>query len=397
MPPFRCALLLILSSVMIHACAAAPAGPTQAANPSQPNAVTASSVPEAQSPPDDNTALFDENFRQNPEDCENFEVFDDELQVCVLDCETDEACDMLEAQIEQEFNALEQGFFENERPASSQFAAVDSTALQDKEHATLRYRVAQGELGELSQNLKGRTDLPEVFQAKATHNQIWELYQNISSSALLQDVLIFDLVYDDTGSGNVALVSPIEQDNKRWLVEANVSELLKQDGDSIDLSTLRHTMIHEFAHILTLHDTQVDGQNTEGSCPRFQLQEGCSRENAYIDGFFQKFWKDKFDEFQRIQNLEDKTRQQQESEAFYEKFKSAFVTAYAASNPAEDIAESFTAFVIKQNKPTGSTQADQKVAFFYDYPELLQLRAQIRQRIAFQSGDFQTQFFHPKR
>lgn len=55
------------------------------------------------------------------------------------------------------------------------------------------------------------------------------------------------------------------------------------------------------------------------------------------------------------------------------------MTDYAATNPGEDIAESWTAFIL-QPKPTGSTIADQKTLFFYDYPELVRLRGQITSR-----------------
>jgi len=57
--------------------------------------------------------------------------------------------------------------------------------------------------------------------------------------------------------------------------------------------------------------------------------------------------------------------------------ESNFITDYAATNPGEDIAESFTYFVLN-TKPLGITGADNKVNFFYDYKELENLRKQIR-------------------
>jgi hypothetical protein len=60
------------------------------------------------------------------------------------------------------------------------------------------------------------------------------------------------------------------------------------------------------------------------------------------------------------------------------------VTEYAASNPSEDLAESFTAFVL-QEKPTKSTvgfiHSDQKILFFYDFPELVEIRDFIRSNL----------------
>jgi hypothetical protein len=64
----------------------------------------------------------------------------------------------------------------------------------------------------------------------------------------------------------------------------------------------------------------------------------------------------------------------------YEGNESNFITDYAATNPGEDIAESFTYFVLKV-KPVGNTIADQKLNFFYNYSELDILRKQIRSRL----------------
>ena len=56
------------------------------------------------------------------------------------------------------------------------------------------------------------------------------------------------------------------------------------------------------------------------------------------------------------------------------------MTEYAASNPDEDFAESFVAFVLKE-KPTKSTTVDQKIRFFYDFPELVEMRDFIRSNL----------------
>ncbi|OKL35485.1 hypothetical protein [Domibacillus mangrovi] len=52
-----------------------------------------------------------------------------------------------------------------------------------------------------------------------------------------------------------------------------------------------------------------------------------------------------------------------------------FTTDYAVSHPEEDIAESWTYFVFSK-KPTGDWIVDQKILFFYEYPELIRLRSE---------------------
>ena len=60
------------------------------------------------------------------------------------------------------------------------------------------------------------------------------------------------------------------------------------------------------------------------------------------------------------------------------------MTEYAATNPSEDFAESFMVFVLKE-KPAKSTadfiHKDQKILFFYDFPELVEIRDFIRNNL----------------
>jgi hypothetical protein len=46
------------------------------------------------------------------------------------------------------------------------------------------------------------------------------------------------------------------------------------------------------------------------------------------------------------------------------------------TNPEEDIAESWSFFILSP-KPAGNTIAEQKILFFYNYSELVQLRNEI--------------------
>lgn len=56
-----------------------------------------------------------------------------------------------------------------------------------------------------------------------------------------------------------------------------------------------------------------------------------------------------------------------------------FVTAYASTDPSEDICEAFTFFVLWPRDPLADQAVwTQKLDFFYDYPELVSFRDQIR-------------------
>ena len=67
-------------------------------------------------------------------------------------------------------------------------------------------------------------------------------------------------------------------------------------------------------------------------------------------------------------------------EDFYNTYQDQFLTDYAPTSPAEDIAESWAFFVLSP-KPEMNSIANEKILFFYEYPELVQLRAQILNQI----------------
>ncbi|MGB8859930.1 MAG: hypothetical protein WCC60_11775, partial [Ilumatobacteraceae bacterium] len=67
-------------------------------------------------------------------------------------------------------------------------------------------------------------------------------------------------------------------------------------------------------------------------------------------------------------------------DAFYAAHQTDFVTRYAATDPLEDIAEVWAEFVIT-DAPAGATVAEQKILYLYGFPELVELRQQIRARV----------------
>lgn len=66
--------------------------------------------------------------------------------------------------------------------------------------------------------------------------------------------------------------------------------------------------------------------------------------------------------------------------AFYRKHEEQFVREYAATNLREDIAESFMYFVLEPRPRDGSI-VSQKIKFFYDFPELVDMRKQMIQNM----------------
>ena len=62
---------------------------------------------------------------------------------------------------------------------------------------------------------------------------------------------------------------------------------------------------------------------------------------------------------------------------WFKKYPNDFVSRDAASYIDNDIALSFAEFVVR-DRQTGSSIAEQKINFFYDYPELCKIRDELR-------------------
>jgi hypothetical protein len=187
-----------------------------------------------------------------------------------------------------------------------------------------------------------------------------------------------------TDGVNNSLGAVEQADNPHdWILELDI-----EDAASFpDLST---TLIHEFAHLLTLNDNQVttdykvfnnpDDQQIfdqeAAKCSSYFMYEGCSRPDSYINSFFNRFWLDIYDQWQTINAEPDPDVLDQELSSFYQEYADQFVSDYSATSPEEDIAESFMFFIFT-SRPDGTSIADQKILFFYEYPELVSLREQL--------------------
>ncbi len=190
---------------------------------------------------------------------------------------------------------------------------------------------------------------------------LWQLVRSVIQS---EDLQYFDyfLISSDGAYENAASVTTSPHDDgsgERWLIQ--------MDDADLDYEVVA-TLVHEYGHYLTLNNEQV--RYEDGFAPERYCEPGLiANDNAILTDFYQRFWKDYI-----------VTDVNQTSDLFYLRNQSDFVTWYAATGASEDIAESFSYFVLN-DKPTGNSIADQKLRFFYDYPELVQLRQTIRQSL----------------
>ena len=253
----------------------------------------------------------------------------------------------------------------------------------------------------------------EKFQDEELHKQLFDMYVSITPEQILDEVVYFEIATDGYGGLESAAVGRDSQLRmKYWL---SIDPLDMAPGGSINEQWHKSVMIHENAHILSLGSSQSDNddpfsstgiadlyvepytdlrkiikEKADACAPNYYSDaSGCMNDNSYLNKFFQEFWVDIYPSFKWYYEFDDYEKFEDHNWRFYEAydgnsithgFGQKFVTSYAATNPDEDFAESFTVFVLTEN-PTKSTIADQKVRFFYDFPELVEIRDFIRNNL----------------
>lgn len=205
---------------------------------------------------------------------------------------------------------------------------------------------------------------------------VWERFIEVIPVEYRPEVQSFEPIDGNSGTdGSMAATD----DPYVWTVRLDVK-------GSVTQAELERTMIHEFAHLLTLRPSQippyeedVDGdydawyEENKASCPLYFQAEGCPIDNAYMTAFIDEFWADFLPE-----DVEDLDSSQETADARFDEYPDSFVTAYAATEPPEDIAESFAEYVLADTMPDGDTEAELKILFFDYYPELREIREAIR-------------------
>ena len=215
------------------------------------------------------------------------------------------------------------------------------------------------------------------FYNSTRQNELRTFIINLIPASARTSIVEWEL-YSDEEDDTAAFVLPLEDnDLSEWLMGHNLDIVWDFQGNFIYGETA-YTSIHEIAHVITLEESQVTVGVNESNCDNFFPGEGCSKSDSYINQFFQTFWTDIYAE---NRGLDENNIDQ--IDAFYDKYSDQFVTAYAATNPGEDIAESFSYFMMGDDIPAGNSIQDQKVRFWQDYSEMVALRQQIRANIDF--------------
>lgn len=161
---------------------------------------------------------------------------------------------------------------------------------------------------------------------------------------------VFNNQKSDVGA-YVELMETTEDGPRDWIVGVN-----REGFDSESTKSFANLFVHEYGHIL-FYDK-----------PTF--------EERYKDNFWTKADIEHGEEVNEARSDEKFTLTQD----YYENNSKRFVSDYATVSFGEDMAETFVYF-IREDKPVGNTIRNQKILAFYQEPDLVEIRTQIRSNL----------------
>lgn len=195
---------------------------------------------------------------------------------------------------------------------------------------------------------------------------VWGMFERVATTDFVAEVVTEYRTGHAPDSDTLAYVYRADDPNQ-WVLAANLAT-------SDDTTQLIATLIHEFAHILTLAADEVDP--TRSSCGTLELDEGCALDDSTLLAFANAFWSNYGDEAPAVSNSDAELAWQ-----FYLAHEDDFVSDYAATNVVEDVAESFMTFVL-EDEPSGDSTIASKLGFFWEYPQYITIRERIRDEFA---------------
>jgi hypothetical protein len=216
-------------------------------------------------------------------------------------------------------------------------------------------------------------------------NNYWKQIYNILPSDLLDKYVVSLRLFTDGRDEDLGGMNQMNDAVKHWQIDLDTADMRLFSKDSIEILDYTHTLVHEFGHLLSLNSSQIQLTDDEfEDCAKGYLTtEGYAIKGSYLEQFVEQFWSASLlHEWRTIDRIKKDKRRVNRLYKFYLKHSDDFLSDYAAESPEEDIAESWTFFVLS-DKPKQESNKYKKVLFFYQFPQLVEYRKHIRSRIQF--------------
>lgn len=192
----------------------------------------------------------------------------------------------------------------------------------------------------------------------------WNELATITPQEQLADLALFaGFSGDDSAEEEtLAFVNVIDDDGLEFQMSVNLSSYLADENEA------SLTIAHEFAHVFTSIEGQIDRTVFDAeACATYYNGEGCFLEDSIMAQWVELFWGDglidEIDPNEEPSNADGEDRCDRNS---------GFLGPYAASNPEEDFAETFSAYVFQLEADTAAQQA--KIDWIDDQAGLAEFR-----------------------
>jgi hypothetical protein len=192
----------------------------------------------------------------------------------------------------------------------------------------------------------------------------WELLADITPIGQLADLALFAAFRsgEDGDEVTLAFVNAIDDDGTQFQMSVNV------EAFTDDLEQAQLTMAHEFAHVFTSTTTQVDRSfEAADTCDTYFNGESCFLPDSLIAQWVDEFWgAGLLDELEpggepTIAGGQERCDRDP-----------GFFGAYAASDPEEDFAEAFSAYVFAV--PITHPAQQRRLGWIAEQPGLAEFR-----------------------
>ncbi len=260
----------------------------------------------------------------------------------------------------------EEGFVATSPPRELTTGEVDDDTISIVEE----YRIDGDQLV-----ANGDTPIPAGTQ------KAWDRFAGLFPAAGRPEIVLFVGIDQDESNGtDGALQVSALDDDKRYLA-------LDVSG-AVEFKELTRTMIHEYSHLLQFRPSALTPGTEDEFCDVYDGGEACPKPGSYL-----RLWSEAF--YPEVTDGDDYPEEEADVEDRYSADEHV-TDDYAATNPAEDMAETFAEWVLL-NAPTGpkfvnedphydapvtgDRVVDEKLRFFDQFPELVALRTNIRDQL----------------
>ena len=211
----------------------------------------------------------------------------------------------------------------------------------------IAYQVVEGNLG-----------APCFGEADELLEETWRMLAELTPPDQLRDLALFGGFR--TRGDTLAFVASADR-GLGSLYEMSINlAAARNDRDELSL-----TLAHEFSHVFTATPGELDRETDERDCSTFGTIEGCYLPNSIIATWVSEFWPSHIAGYDADENPEDDVVQRCAIDP-------GFFGSYGATNPEEDFAEAFAAYVLRV--PAEGPSQQLRLDWIDDQPGLREFR-----------------------